>query len=461
MKNKVAATFIFTLIVVSGLMALYFLPPINIGGTPLRKIDLLSDLRPDVPDVTELMADSDSVFLPPVVKPEFVDSCKSGMTCIEDYSDTDVPSMGAFYEALSKVNSLGRPVRIAYFGDSFIEGDIFTGDLRAMLQTEFGGCGVGYVPITSSVAGFRATVHHKFSGWNSHSTTDSIGFRRALQDVSNHYFIPHHDAWVSLEGTAHYAARLDSCKVSSFYFFSPDSLVLTASVNGREPECFDVEGDSTAIRSVSVKGNIHSVKWRVEHSGAHARCFAATMDPLHGVVVDNFSTRGSSGQQLAQIPLGTLKDYHRLRTYDLIVLQYGLNVASDKVLNYDYYTTAMKKVIDHLKEAFPQTSILIVGVGDRENRSETGELRTMPGVKSLIRYQQKLAADTHVAFWNLFEAMGGEGSMVEMVNSKPSMANYDYTHINFRGGKHLADLLFKSLMYGKEQYEKRKAYEAE
>ena len=249
--------------------------------------------------------------------------------------------------------------------------------------------------------------------------------------------------------------------MSSFYFFSPDSLVLTASVNGREPERFDIEGDSTAIRSVSVEGNIHSVKWRVEHSGAHARCFAATMDPLHGVVVDNFSTRGSSGQQLANIPLGTLKDYHRLRTYDLIVLQYGLNVASAEVLKYDYYTTAMKKVIDHLKEAFPQTSILIVGVGDRENRSETGELRTMPGVKSLIRYQQKLAADTHVAFWNLFEAMGGEGSMVEMVNSKPSMANYDYTHINFRGGKHLADLLFKSLMYGKEQYEKRKAYEAE
>ena len=54
----------------------------------------------------------------------------------------------------------------------------------------------------------------------------------------------------------------------------------------------------------------------------------------------------------------------------------------------------------------------------------------MPGVKNLIRYQQALAANTHVAFWNMFEAMGGEGSMVEMVNSKPAMANYDYTHIN-------------------------------
>lgn len=39
------------------------------------------------------------------------------------------------------------------------------------------------------------------------------------------------------------------------------------------------------------------------------------------------------------------------------------------------------------------------------------------------------------------------------------MANYDYTHINFRGGKHLAKILFETLMYDKEQYEKRKAYE--
>lgn len=46
-----------------------------------------------------------------------------------------------------------------------------------------------------------------------------------------------------------------------------------------------------------------------------------------------------------------------------------------------------------------------------------------------------------------------------MVNSKPAMANYDYTHINFRGGKHLAKILFEALMYDKEQYEKRKAYE--
>mgnify|MGYP002224516956 CR=1 FL=1 len=57
----------------------------------------------------------------------------------------------------------------------------------------------------------------------------------------------------------------------------------------------------------------------------------------------------------------------------------------------------MIKVVEHLRKAFPQASILIVGVGDREHRDEDGNLRTMPGVKNLIRYQQALAAETHTA----------------------------------------------------------------
>lgn len=121
----------------------------------------------------------------------------------------------------------------------------------------------------------------------------------------------------------------------------------------------------------------------------------------------------------------------------------------------------MLTTIAHLKQAFPQAGILIVGVGDREYKTEEGSLRTMPGIKNLIRYQQNLAADSGVAFWNMFEAMGGEGSMADMVHAKPSLANYDYTHINFRGGKHLAELLYEALVYGKEQYDRGRAYEAE
>lgn len=94
MKNKITFTFIFTLLVVAGLLALYYLPPVNLNGTPLRKVDLLSDLRPD--PVVEEVSDSDSIPLPVVAKPVFVDTCKTGMTCIEDYTDSLGLGMGAF-----------------------------------------------------------------------------------------------------------------------------------------------------------------------------------------------------------------------------------------------------------------------------------------------------------------------------------------------------------------------------
>ena len=131
MKNKLLYTFLFTLLVVAGLFAMHFLPSVSFRGEPLRRVDLLSDIRIKK-EIAEPM-DSDTLVLPPPVKPAFVDTCKSGMVCIEEYADSAGRGMEYFYEALGKVSSLDRPVRIAYFGDSFIEADILTGDLREML----------------------------------------------------------------------------------------------------------------------------------------------------------------------------------------------------------------------------------------------------------------------------------------------------------------------------------------
>ena len=114
----------------------------------------------------------------------------------------------------------------------------------------------------------------------------------------------------------------------------------------------------------------------------------------------------------------------------------------------------MANSIAHLKAQFPNASILVIGVGDREEKDVDGNLHTMPGVRELISYQRKMAADKKVAFWNLYEAMGGDGSISLMVTHK--QANLDYTHINFAGGKKLARILYDVLMNGKENYDKRK-----
>ena len=452
-KNSLKYTGLLAFIVWGALLLMHLLPSITMGGRVLRRVDILGDVRRPSKPVSE----PDSLLPPPPkVKPAFVDTCRAGMTCIEDYSDSTMRGMTRFYQALDELAKAPRPVRIAYFGDSFIEADILTADLREMLQQKYGGCGVGFVTITSMTSGFRPTVRHSFSGWQSHSVMDSVFFDRSKLGVSGHYFIPNTGAYVELRGQKNYASRLDTCQRASIFFYNRGTTTLSIRVNRGEAttETFEPIDD---LQEMTVEGNIGSVRWTVE-SADSTLFYGLAMDGTSGIVLDNFSLRGSSGLSLRSVPVWMMREFNEQRPYDLIILQYGLNVATERGRNYDKYIAGMQTTVQHLKEAFPQAAILIVSVGDRDYKTEEGELRTMPGIKNLVRYQQNLAADEAVAFWNMFEAMGGEGSMAEMVHAKPSLANYDYTHINFRGGKHLAGLLYESLIYGKEQYDRRRAY---
>lgn len=455
MKNYLLRTFLLTLLVVLMLAALRYLPPITICGTTLRQVNILSDICPS----EEEQAEKDTVVLP-VVKPPFVAHCREGVTCIEDFGDSLGTGMLKYYQALDSLQTLDRPVRIAYFGDSFIEGDIFTGDLRALLQKKYGGCGASYVDIFSITDGFRQTVRVSSSGWIAHVFNDTTRFDKSRQGIDERYFIPREGAYVNVSGQSRYATLLDTCQRSTIYFQTSGNIVLTANVNGSESKEF-LFAPSEGLQKAEVKGKIGRVRWTVNGETASSVFYGVAMEGNRGISVDCFSMRGRSGATLRSIPQNRLRQYAEQRPYDLIIIHYGLNVASKFGKDYGYYKKAMLKTIAYLQEAFPNSGFLLIGVGDRGYKSESGEIKTMPGVKNLVAYQQQIAAEAHIAFWNLFEAMGGEGSMAELVHSKPSKANYDYTHINFKGGQYLSHFLYDALVEGKYNYDKRKEYERE
>lgn len=454
MKNYLKYSLGLTLVVLIALIGMHWLPVLTVDGHTMRRVDLLGDIR--YPETEE--DETDSLLPAPVVKPAFVDTCRGGMTCIEDYSDSTMRGMTPFYKALDEMKSKGRQVRIAVFGDSFIEADILTADLREMLQKKYGGCGVGFVTITSMTSGYRPTVRHSFSGWASHSIMDSVYFDRKKQGISGHYFVARSGAYVQLRGQDKYASLLDTCQRASIFFYNKGEVSLSAVVNRGEPLSRQFSSNGR-LQKMQVEGRIGSVRWNINQADS-TLFYGLAMDGKQGVIVDNFSLRGSSGLSLRSIPAKMLEEFNEQRPYDLIILQYGLNIATQRGRNYDNYQKGMLTAIEHLKECFPQSGFLLLSVGDRDYKTETGELHTMPGVKNLVRYQQNIAAESSIAFWNMFQAMGGERSMAKLVHDKPSKANYDYTHINFRGGKYLAGLLYESLIYGKEQYERRQAYES-
>lgn len=97
----------------------------------------------------------DSVRRMPVVP----DSARLNPTLveIEDFGTPDSSRLRAFYDTLLCAR---RPVRIAVLGDSFIEGDILTADLRERLQQAYGGGGAAFAPMASPLTAFRRTMQN-------------------------------------------------------------------------------------------------------------------------------------------------------------------------------------------------------------------------------------------------------------------------------------------------------------
>jgi len=139
-----------------------------------------------------------------------------------------------------------------------------------------------------------------------------------------------------------------------------------------------------------------------------------------------------------------------MRRYDLIVIQYGLNVAVERTKDYGFYRDRMVAIIKHIRTCFPGADVLLLGVSDR-SKVVGGERHTMSAVKNLRRAQREAALEAGVAFWDVYEAMGGEDGMVDYV--KRNWAAKDYTHLSFQGGRELANALYDAIILEKTLYD--------
>ena len=348
-----------------------------------------------------------------------------------------------FFSALDNIDRLGRPVRIAFLGDSFIEGDILVADFRAKMQEQFGGRGVGFVPVTSITAQYRPTVKQSATGWKSYSILKDKNRKYVL---SGFLFEPaSNDASLQFQTVDSYPGLEE---VSSLKFIY-DRNVAAEMIFKNDNETLSYKLPPTeVVTQFELKGRFRKGTLQFKNSKG-LRALGIALEDNHGVVVDNFSIRGNSGASLSVLDSNSCRDLQQIRPYDLIVLQYGLNVASESVREYSWYRNKMVSVIEHIHECFPDADILVLGVSDRSRNGRS----TMPAVLSLLRAQRQMAERTEVAFWSIFAAMGGQNSMVKYVNS--NWASKDYTHLRFRGGREIAYALYDALITEKILYDEQ------
>lgn len=418
-------------------------------------INLLADLKPAEPLPATTLASTDSLTGEPTDSSTKHKTKRSNPASyslhkyqqagvITDFNKENNYVLNHLVQQLYALRKKGeaKKIRIAYFGDSIIEGDLMSQTFRRKMQEFFGGDGVGFVPITSETSGFRQTVRSSYTGdWADEHFRNAFNRKRLF--FSGHVFYTDNGS-VSMRDML---ARKDSVILEK-----------TLLCGAAAPTRLLVNGNGLSItpgavfnRIVLNQGPARSIQVSVTNKDLPV--YGISFESLTGVIVDNFSFRGSSGVEFAPLDSAFLSAIARTNQYDLLIFQYGANMLYKPNDNkFDWYRGRMKPVLRKFKSCFPETDILIVSTTDRAF-SYDGEYRSAIGIDSLVRTQARIALDQGVYFYNQYATMGGQNSIVQWVRAKPSLANPDYIHPNHRGAEKLGVYLFDALMKAYRQYE--------
>ena len=354
-----------------------------------------------------------------------------------------------FFEALKKVDN--TLVRIAHLGDSIIEGDLVSAEMRDRLQAKFGGSGVGYQALTSADTQFRVTTEHEFSDdWTAYSLFGKKS-RKYEYSLNGEIFIPANGSTVNYKMRDAYKRSSTFENIRVLYYEKDNSKIsLTFDNKTEDLKLTPSPGLSEIVKSTG--GNISEVGLKFFPSNS-TNIVGVYLEPAKGIELDNYPFRGNTGDALTELSTEKVAALNKLLDYKLVILQFGLNAVSMRKSDFPKYKKELTKGIKNLKEALPETSIVLMGVSDKSKKKGSSFV-TDPQVKELIKLQQEVVAETGIAFWNTFEAMGGENSMPKWVKSKPSYASSDFTHFNKSGADKIGEIFSKVLIDGYIEYSK-------
>ncbi len=455
MQNELPNALRLTALVAGFLVAFSFVSSEwQIGDFTVKKMDILSDVRKGVMPVLPVEK-QDSVGIEPIAATKPAADCPDSLTCIEDFTPGG-DGLRLFFKKIDSLRrGLGGQVRVAFFGDSFVEGDILLADLRDSLQKNWGGRGAGFLPVAGTAAGNMRSVN--FTSGNGWDVKDIVHDDRGpLFGINGHFFSPRStSSWYNFEASRFYpqTGRWSEARV---FYQKNDSLAIAYRVNSGEKVLDEHPRFGPEIE-----------EFRVKSTGMGA--FAASFGPVEGLSVfgcsveegkgfyiDNFSTRGNTGRWLKKVEPSVYRRFDKLMGgYDLIVLQYGMNAVTSRTDNVKWYEKELDETVEFMKENFPGRPILFVGCPDRGG-NVGGEIHTMPVVPMIVEMQRRLAERHGLLFYDLFAAMGGPDATARLAEAKPILAYKDYTHLTHDGGKIIGQRMARAFLQAEVDYQKEK-----
>ncbi len=377
---------------------------------------------------------------------EFRDYCAKNVARIY-MPDDDETYLDGLWETLQLASA--RHVRIMHYGDSQIECDRITSLLRQKFQEEFGGMGVGLVPALQTIPTFTLSSSiepddvEQYLAYGPANMRGSSNFYGPLAKVTH---IPE-DATIQLKGKG----GRDYSRSSRFNQITvitrqPATILLSTGNEEDEEEPQEMPISSSGepcFYTTSLDKAVNSVTLTVQ---GEADILGIQLDGRTGVNIDNIPMRGSSGRSLMDISRSSLRPFFNRENVALVILQFGGNSTPhlSRAKLHDF-KESIKRLIRSYQVLEPKAKILFIGPADMARNSEDGELESYPILPALNDSLRAAANEAGAAYWSMYAAMGGRGSMVRWVEANPQLAGEDYIHFTPLGAKKIAKLLYDTL----------------
>jgi lysophospholipase L1-like esterase len=373
-------------------------------------------------------------------------------------------ALDAFYASLARTDAkqAGAITRVTHYGDSPITNDGITSTVRRLLQTRFGDAGHGFILMDRPWAWYNhdAITFSSGGGWDDNpmgpgSNTGEFG----LGGVSFHASGPGKYARFAPASTGETGKNFSRMEV--YYMQEPGGGQFSVSVNGETGRTISTGGDTPTsafheIRAPQSGANTFEVK----STGGSVELFGAVLEnDGPGVVYDSLGVNGA----YAGLLVSAMNETHwaeqlRHRNPALVVINYGTNesqyASADQMQRYE---KDLREVIRRVRVALPNVSILVVSPMDRGKRAPGGKIITMPSIPLIVEMQRRVALEENCAFFNTFQAMGGDGTMAKWAagKGKNHLVGGDLTHPTAEGAEIVGSLIYEAINDGYTKYKAR------
>lgn len=125
---------------------------------------------------------------------------------------------------------------------------------------------------------------------------------------------------------------------------------------------------------------------------------------------------------------------------DLVIFSIGINDIQGTEFDVDRFKSRYRQLIKAVRRVNPHCAILMGGINDSARRRGA----VNPYTAEAERAFEELAAECKGVFWDMYQVMGGEGSIARW--QEAGLAQTDGVHFTADGYKLLGDLLFDAIM---------------